>query len=144
VFVRHDSAQPDSPLAVGQPGNDFKPELFGEPDLLVTKDVHSAFHGEPDLHGWLQAGGIDTVVVCGITTNHCCETTARVASDFGYETWFVRDATHTFDRGGIAAAELALITDVNLDGEFATVVGTSEMLEHVAWEAPADVPPAPL
>ena len=73
----------------------------------MTKDVNSAFYGDPDLHGWLQAGGIDAVAICGITTNHCCETTARMAGNLGYETWFALDATHTFDRGGVPAAELA-------------------------------------
>ena len=66
-----------------------------------------------------------------------------MAGNLGYDTWFVRDATHTFDRSGVTADELARITDVNLDGEFATVVGTSEMLEHVAWEAQAETPPVP-
>ena len=46
--------------------------------MLVTKSVNSAFHGSPDLHAWLVAQGIERIVVCGITTNHCCETTARV------------------------------------------------------------------
>ena len=122
----------DSPLRPGQPGNDFKPELFGEPDLRRHEDRHSAFYGEPDLHGWLQAGNIDSVVICGITTNHCCETTARMAGNLGYDTWFVRDATAHVRPRRLAADELARVTGVNLDGEFATVVGTSEMLEHVS------------
>src|SRR5215207_2470647 len=53
VFVRHDSDEPASPLRPGEPGNAFRPELTGEPDLLVTKQVNSAFHGDPDLAAWL-------------------------------------------------------------------------------------------
>ena len=44
-------------------------EITGEPDLLVSKEVHSAFYGEPDLHAWLQKHGISGVAVCGIQTN---------------------------------------------------------------------------
>lgn len=55
VFVRHDSEEPGSPLAPGGEGNGFKPELTGEPDLLVTKRTNSAFYGEPDLDAWLRA-----------------------------------------------------------------------------------------
>ena len=54
VFVRHDSREVSSPLRLGQPGNDFKPIVIGDPDLLVTKHVNSCFHGQPDLNGWLR------------------------------------------------------------------------------------------
>jgi nicotinamidase-related amidase len=130
VFVRHDSDEPGSTLAPGQPGNDFKDVITGEPDLLVTMSVNSSFHGEPDLQAWLDGEGIDTIYVCGITTNHCCETTARVGGNLGYDVRFVLDATHTFDRpdpfgGVVTAAELARVTATNLHGEFATVVDTA-------------------
>src|SRR5262245_48259735 len=49
VFVRHDSVEPGSPLAPGEPGNEFHDVVTGDPDLLVTKHVNSAFYGEPDL-----------------------------------------------------------------------------------------------
>lgn len=57
VFVRHDSSEADSPLRPGQAGNELKPLMTGEPDLLVTKCVHSCFHGAPDLDRWLHAQG---------------------------------------------------------------------------------------
>ena len=71
VFVRHDSLSPASPLAPGTPGNAFAPVITGEPDLLVTKSVNSAFHGTPDLDAWLRAEDVTQVVIAGITTNHC-------------------------------------------------------------------------
>ena len=83
VFVRHDGIEPGSPFTPGQPGNDLDAMLTGEPDLFVTKNVNSAFHGEPDLAGWLREQGIERVAVCGIQTNMCCETTARVAANLG-------------------------------------------------------------
>jgi nicotinamidase-related amidase len=132
VFVRHDSSEPDSPLAPSSPGNTFKDVITGEPDLLVAKRTNSAFYGEPDLHDWLQEGEIGSLAICGITTNHCCETTARMAANLGYETIFVLDATHTFDRRGpdgalLSADELARATATNLHGEFARVATTASL-----------------
>lgn len=133
VFVRHDSAEAASPLCAGQPGNDFKPLVAGEPDLLVTKQVNSAFHGAPDLDAWLRAQDLVGFVLAGITTNHCCETTARVGGNLGHRVLFALDATHTFDRASpdgmmVTANELAGMTATNLHGEFATVVNTQQLL----------------
>ena len=132
IYVRHDSITKGSPLRPGQPGNDFKPEITGEPDLLVTKNVNSAFLGSPDLHEWLQERDIDSVAICGIQTNYCCETTARMAGNLGYETFFVLDATHTYnmtalDGTEITADELARVTAANLQDEFADVVTTESL-----------------
>ncbi|WP_442784966.1 isochorismatase family protein [Arthrobacter sp. MP_M4] len=109
--------------------------ITGTPDLLVRKNVNSSFHGTPDLHAWLQENDIRELVVCGITTNHCCETTARVGGNLGYRVYFPLDATHTFDRTdpdgqNIPAAVLSRISGVNLHEEFATVVTTSDLLER--------------
>jgi nicotinamidase-related amidase len=134
VHVRHDSSQQGSPLHPDSPGNRLKAYLVDVPDLLVTKQVNSSFHGHPDLHAWLRGRGITGIVVCGITTNHCCETTARVGGNLGYDVLFALDATHTFDRTGpdgttMSADQLATATATNLHGEFATVVTTAELLE---------------
>ena len=64
-------------------------------------------------------------MLCGITTNHCCETTARMAGNLGYDVRFVLDATHTFDRGDLTADQLAHATATNLNEEFATIVTTA-------------------
>jgi nicotinamidase-related amidase len=137
VLVRHDSVSPSSPLRPGQPGNEFMPWVDGPHDLLVKKTVNSAFYGQPDLDSWLRGSGIGAVTICGITTNHCCETTARMAGNLGYDVTFVIDATFTFDRVGpdgvvLSADELARATAVNLAGEFAQVVTTESVLTEFA------------
>ena len=134
VYVRHDSTTPSSPLAAGSKGNEFKDVLTGKPDLLVTKSVHSAFHGSPDLDQWLKQNGITGVAVCGIQTNMCCETTARVASDLGYDMLFVEDATHTFDiitptHKVYRAREIARYTSLTLASDFGRVVKTADLVE---------------
>lgn len=133
VLVQHDSDSPTSPLRPGQPGNDLKPGVEGPADLVLRKRVNSCFHAEPDLDAWLRDRQLDGLVVCGITTNHCCETTARVGGNLGHRVLFALDATHTFDRTGpdgevVAAELLSRVTAANLDGEFATVVRTADLL----------------
>jgi nicotinamidase-related amidase len=134
VYVRHDSADPDSPLHPSSPGNALKPYLDVAADIVVRKQVNSSFHGTPDLHAWLLEQDAAGIVVCGITTNHCCETTARVGGNLGHRVLFAIDATHTFDRtapdgGLVPAAELARVTAANLHGEFAEVVRTRDLLD---------------
>lgn len=134
VLVRHDSAEAGSPLRTGTPGNALRPELDGvEADLVVSKHVNSSFHGDPDLAGWLREREIATIVLCGVSTNHCVETTARVGGNLGFDVRFVLDATYTFDRAGpdgvvVTADELTRATAASLHGEFATVVGTADVI----------------
>jgi nicotinamidase-related amidase len=133
VFVRHDSLEDGSPLRPRQPGNDFKDVVSGEPDLLVTKHVNSAFHGDPDLAAWLRENGVADVVVCGIQTNMCCETTARVGANLGFGVRFAIDATHTFDLpapggGTITAEELARVTAANIGAEFGRVATSADLI----------------
>lgn len=135
VFVRHDSTTAGSPLAPGTKGNHFKEAITGEPDLLVVKNVHSAFYGDPDLDAWLKEHGISGVAICGIQTNMCCETTARMASDLGYDVLFVEDATHTFDittptHKVYRAREIARYTALTLAADFGKVVRTLDLVEE--------------
>jgi len=132
VLVRHDSVSPDSPLRPGQEGNEFQHGVDGKHDLLITKSVNSAFYGAPSLDDWLKQNSYSKIFICGITTNHCCETTARMAGNLGYEVKFVLDATRTFDfkdiSGNLVKAEdVYQMTATNLNGEFAEVIMTSEV-----------------
>ena len=99
--------------------------------------MNSAFHGEPDLDAWLRGERIDRIAVCGVQTNMCCETTARVGANLGYDLSFVLDATHTFDipahdGGTITADELARVTASNIADEFGRVVTTAEALADLS------------
>lgn len=145
VFVRHDSpAESRSPLRVGHGGNDFKDfveERRGKGsgrELLVTKSVNSAFYGEPSLDLWLKGEGIGQVVIVGIQTNMCNETTARMAGNLGYDVVFPLDAMHTFGLEGpfgwtATAEELTRATAVSLQGgQFARVVSTEDVLKGAA------------
>lgn len=116
-----------------KPGAEVKPEaapLEGEP--VIIKNVNSAFIGT-DLEQRLRAGGVATVVIVGITTDHCVCTTARMAGNLGFTTVVVADATATFEGCGhdgrsYSADQLHDIALASLHGEFATVVASAHWL----------------
>lgn len=139
VVVHHDSVEPDSPLTPGNPGNVLVDVVAAiEPSLVVGKDVNSAFYGDPDLHAWLQDEGIRELVICGIQTNMCVETTARMAGNLGYEVTVALDATRTFDLSeeieGLGtvtrtAEELMASTALELQGGgFARIATTASLV----------------
>ncbi len=70
-------------------------ELNVTPDFTVHKSMHSALAGTP-LQAWLIQNGIKRVIVSGIRSEQCCETTTRHASDSGFTVDYVTEATHTF------------------------------------------------
>ena len=133
VFVRHNSKNPNSPLNPTSHGNQLEASLEGPNDLVIQKSVNSAFYGTPDLHLWLTERDFQSLVICGITTNYCCETTARMAGNLGYSVRFALDATTAFpvkaqDGTLISGSDVMRMTAANLDPEFAKVVSTSELL----------------
>jgi nicotinamidase-related amidase len=139
VIVRHDSLSPASPLHPESAGNALvDPVAAVEPALFVRKNVNSAFYGDVDLHAWLQEQGIGELVICGIQTNMCVETTARMAGNLGYDTTVVLDATRTFDLqaeipgvGAVerSAADLMAQTALVLSaGGFARIATTAQLV----------------
>lgn len=139
VVVRHDSLSDSSPLHPANPGNALVAAVSrAETALLVVKSVNSAFYGSPDLHTWLQDASIDELVICGIQTNMCVETTARMAGNLGYSTTVVLDATRTFDLTGEivgvgtvhrSADEIMATTALVLQqGGFARIASTREVI----------------
>jgi nicotinamidase-related amidase len=72
---------------------DFLTPRDGEP--VLEKTTHNGFTSTSLQYDLLRAG-VRRVVVAGIRTEQCCETTARVASDLGFDVDFVTEATLTF------------------------------------------------
>jgi nicotinamidase-related amidase len=133
IHVQHLSKQADSPLRPGQPGVQIKEEVKPLPgETVVRKHVNSAFIGT-DLEAHLRERGFHTLVVTGLTTDHCVSTTARMAGNLGFETYVVSDATATFDkrdhRGERFPAQVLHDTSLaSLHGEFAEVVEVADLL----------------
>jgi nicotinamidase-related amidase len=137
VHAQHVSEEPGSALGPGQPGVEIKPEAEprdGEP--LFQKSVNSAFIGTR-LKEYLRSEGIESLVMVGLTTNHCVSTTARMAGNLGFKAFVVEDATAAFDCSGadgiLHSAELVhAVSLASLHGEFATVVAAADVLSAVA------------
>jgi nicotinamidase-related amidase len=102
------------------------------PDAVFQKRSHSALVGS-GLDVWLVQHGIRRVIISGIRTEQCCETTTRHASDIGYEVTYVPEATLTFpmtDRRGRewSPEEIKARTELVLDGRFARIASVDEAL----------------
>jgi nicotinamidase-related amidase len=114
----------------------------GEP--VITKTSHNAFT-TTNLAQLLTSQGIGELVICGIRTEQCCETTARVASDLGYQVTFVTEATATSpiehrdappgrglaeilaDPRTLPVADVLARTEYALAGRFATIATVAEL-----------------
>jgi nicotinamidase-related amidase len=102
------------------------------PDAVFHKRSHSALIGS-GLDVWLVQRGVRRLIISGIRTEQCCETTTRHAADLGYQVDYVTDATLTFpmtDRHGKrwSTEEIKARTELVLEGRFARIVGLEEAL----------------
>lgn len=132
--IQHNSTDPNSPLRPNQIGNEFKPLTAPiDDEIVIGKTVNSAFIGT-NLYDELTSRAIDSLVIVGLTTNHCVSTTTRMAGNFGFDVLVVTDGTATFDRVGVDGkrydSELVhQISLANLHGEFASVVSSQTLLQ---------------
>jgi nicotinamidase-related amidase len=106
--------------------------------LTVNKTRHSALVGT-GLDVWLVAQGIQRLIVSGIRTEQCCETTTRHASDLGWQVHFVAEATLTWDMAlpdgtPFSAADIRSRTAAVLQGRFAEVLTVEQALQHARGE----------
>lgn len=106
----------------------------GEP--VITRTVNSALIGT-DLEARLRGAGIATVVLCGLTTDHCVSTTARMAANLGFTVLLAEDACATFERHGpdgiyFSAEQMHAGALASLHGEFARIVAVSQLLAMLA------------
>jgi len=133
IHVQHLSLESQSPLREDAQGHAFKVEALPIADEPVfCKHVNSAFIGT-DLEVHLRANGIETLVLVGMTTDHCVSTTTRMASNLGFTVIVVEDATATFGRRGpdgtdYSADLMHRVALASLHGEFATVRNSQDLL----------------
>jgi ureidoacrylate peracid hydrolase len=89
-------------------------------DVIVDKPRYGGFHGT-DLEMILRTRGVDTVIISGIATNICCETTAREAAQRDFHVIFLSDGTATMDMNGVSADDLQRATCASLGMVFAQI-----------------------
>jgi nicotinamidase-related amidase len=131
--VQHRSTNMRSPLHPSTPGVGFMHfALPSGSEQVFEKNVNSAFIGT-QLEKTLRDFRIESLVVVGLSTDHCVSTSVRMAANLGFQVTLVSDATATFERtsinGEIYPAELVHeISLASLNGEFANVISTEEVL----------------
>lgn len=104
-----------------------------EATATFQKSRHSALVGT-GLEVWLNQQGVQRLVVSGIRTEQCCETTTRHASDLGYTVDFVPEATLTFDMvqpdgRPLLADDIVRRTSTVLKDRFANILAVGEAVE---------------
>ncbi|MCM3079742.1 cysteine hydrolase family protein [Brevibacillus invocatus] len=130
IHIQHIS----NPSLPHHPGRDIKEIVAPLPgEQVMIKHVNSSFIGT-NLEGYLREAGIETLVIVGLTTDHCVSTTTRMAKNLGFNPFLVSDATATFERisfdGNLYLAEdIHHMALVSLHDEFATVIDTNGVLQ---------------
>ena len=134
IHVRHSSTNPESKLHKSRPGfefNDYVTPL--ETEMVLTKEVNSAFIGT-NLENILIKSHIDTLVIVGMTTNHCISTTVRMSGNLGFDTYLISDSTACYNTKGLNGEIIACNTIyksalASLQEEFATVIDSKELFD---------------
>jgi nicotinamidase-related amidase len=136
LHVHHCSVSSTGFFRPGTRGIEPKPQAIPRDDEAVyRKRVNSAFIGTT-LEADLRKQEISSLVIVGLTTNHCVSTSVRMAGNLGFETYVVSDATATFARAGAdgrmrSAEEVHNAALGDLQGEFAEVVDTQTVIESM-------------
>ena len=114
-----------------------------EGDVILNKPRYGAFTGS-ELERILRSRGIDTVVITGIATNICCETTAREAAQLDFRVFFLSDGTATKEMNGVPADVLQRATCASLGMVFAQIATVDEMIGKIRTASAARREPVPV
>ncbi|WP_299843737.1 isochorismatase family protein [uncultured Roseovarius sp.] len=133
LHIHHHGTDPDDPFHPDAPGVAVQPvaaPVKGEP--VIIKTGSSGFVGTP-LQGILEEAGVERVVLCGATANHCVESTTRSAADLGFRPVYASDAVWTYgitgpDGTAHRASQIHSVSMATLEGEIAQVRSTSDIL----------------
>jgi nicotinamidase-related amidase len=126
IYIQHNGG-PGDPVEPGSDGWPIHPAIApaeGEP--VVVKATPDSFH-ETTLQAELEARGIVKLVVAGIQTECCVDTTCRRAASLGYQTTLVHDAHSTWDSRTLSAAQIIAHHNDALKGWFVTPKPASEI-----------------
>ncbi|MFB6209371.1 MAG: cysteine hydrolase family protein [Candidatus Nanohaloarchaea archaeon] len=132
IHVRHISDDPDdSTFSAGSSHVEFMDEInVEENEPVVTKTNPGAFHGT-DLDRILMSKEVEKVVICGLMSFLCTDTTAREAEARGYETYYVRDTTDSIDLEELSSEEINRVVEAVQDFMFSEVMNTDQIIKKL-------------
>ena len=134
--IRHASTDPKSLFRPSRTG--YAPQAFVKAkagEVEIVKSVNSSFIGT-SLEADLKTRDLTHLVICGATTNHCVETTTRMAGNLGFSPQLLRDACWAFDQTGPdgelhSAHSVHQMSLSNLNGEFAEITTVEKCLSQL-------------
>lgn len=129
IHVRHISKNPmDETFGANSPFVDFADDIKPKDgERIVTKHTPGSFY-KTRLNQILKKMKIDTVIICGLTSFLCCDTTARETHALGYKVMFVKDATAALDINNISHTIVHEVVCAIQAWFFAYVVTTEELI----------------
>lgn len=137
IYSKHLSVLPQSPLYhKNKTATEIKDVLQPQSDEVVfTKNVNSAFIGT-ELESYLREQQIKSVIITGLSTQHCVSTTIRMSGNLGFNTYVVSDAIAAFEitdhKGNRHSADVVQEVELaTLHKEFATILTTDEILNQL-------------
>lgn len=105
IFIQHDHTR-YAPMKPGAPGWQIHPAIAPSPDeLIIRKHASDAFY-ETSLRRELDALGIKRLIITGMQTEYCVDTTCRRAISEGYDVILVADGHTTGDTDTLSAAQI--------------------------------------
>lgn len=126
IYIQH-CGLGEHPIRPGQPGWPIHPRIApAEGDTVVHKNHPDSFQ-DTNLQATLEAAGIRNLVLCGIQTEYCVDTTCRRAYSLGYDVTLVQDGHTTWDNQSIPATQIIAHTNETLGGWFARITAADQI-----------------
>lgn len=126
IYVQHNDA-PGTNMATGAPGWTIHPDIAPQAgELIVQKWTPDSFH-ETTLHDELTQRGISKLVVVGMQTEYCVDTSTRRAFSLGYDVTLVSDGHSTWDTDIVKAEQIVAHHNAVLGDWFSTAKPAAEV-----------------
>lgn len=131
IFAARHTGPKGSPIEPGSPLSQLLPELAvnAATDTVFDKTRPNCFHGT-GLQAWLAEAGIGELVIAGMKTEYCIDTTCRAAADLGIRPILIADAHTSMDSAVLSAKAIIEHHNLTLSGPFATLLNAADCAFH--------------
>jgi nicotinamidase-related amidase len=127
IYVRHQDNEEGSPLVADSPGwqiyHEIKPK---DHEKIIDKKFNSAFY-QTDLDVYLKSKSIENIIIVGMQTEYCIDSTIKSAFDLNYHVYIPKGYNSTFDSTYVKGQDLINMYNKEIWGNFATVIEDDEL-----------------